>query len=98
VILAKSKPIQANHRLREHLDYPNHLRQLTEESGIDADVILERGYRTVKSKAELARLGFSRVQQLTPALLIPMYSPMGEVTPRTRSSRTRHARTATASK
>ena len=64
--------------LRERLDYPHHLRQLVEESGIAPQVILERGYRTVTTKTELKRLGFSRSQQRAPALVIPMYSPTGE--------------------
>src|SRR5215210_6626914 len=41
--------------------------------------IIERGYYTAKSKAELGRLGFSPSQRLAPALVIPMYSPTGEL-------------------
>jgi hypothetical protein len=66
-------------RLWDSLDFPHHRQQLLEESGIDPRVVLERGYRTVKSKAELGRLGFSRSQQLVPALLIPIFSPSGEL-------------------
>src|SRR5215212_9595533 len=68
-----------NDTLRERLDYPHHRRMLLEESGISPAVIAERGYYTVKSKAELARLGFSKPQQREPALVIPMYSPAGEL-------------------
>src|SRR5215218_6124953 len=64
--------------LEERLDHPDHRRQLVEESGIAPRVILDRGYRTVKTKAELERLGFSRPQQVAPALAIPMYGPTGE--------------------
>src|SRR5215212_3179422 len=65
--------------LEERLGHPDHRRQLVEESGLAPRVILDRGYRTVKTKAELERLGFSRPQQLAPALVIPMYSPTGDL-------------------
>src|SRR5215208_1216434 len=65
--------------LRERLDYPHQRQQLVKESGIAPQVILDRGYRTVKTKAELKRLGFSKMQQLAPALVIPIYSPNGEL-------------------
>jgi replicative DNA helicase len=65
--------------LRERLDYVHHQQQLVEESGITPQVILDRGYRTVTTKAELNRLGFSKTQQLAPALAIPMYGPTGEL-------------------
>ena len=77
----ETKPT-ADHRaaLRELLDYPHHEQQLVAESGIAPRIILERGYRTLKTKAELKRLGFSRRQQRAPALAIPMYGPTGELT------------------
>ncbi len=62
------------------LDFPHHRWQLTRESGISGEVATARGYATVKSKAELRRLGFAGYQQLAPALLVPMYSPTGERT------------------
>src|SRR5215218_2100895 len=65
--------------LRERLDYVHHQQQLVEESGIAPQVIVDRGYRTVTTKAELKRLGFSKTQQLAPALVIPMYGPTGEL-------------------
>src|SRR5215218_3179768 len=65
--------------LEERLDHPDHRRQLVEESGLALRVILDRGYRTVRTKAELERLGFSRTQQRSPALVIPMYSPTGDL-------------------
>jgi hypothetical protein len=52
---------------------------LLEQSGISAMVVAERGYRTVKTKTELAQLGFSERQRRAPALVIPMYSPAGEL-------------------
>lgn len=56
-----------------------HRRMLFEESGIGARVAVKRGYRTVTSKAELERLGFGRSQRNVPALLMPIYSPAGEI-------------------
>ena len=66
-------------QLQNRLDSSHHQRALLEESGIARQVVLERGYRTVRSKAELASLGFHKAQQLVPALLIPTYSPTGKV-------------------
>ena len=65
--------------LPERLDYPRHRRMLLEESGISPEVAAERGYYTAKTKAELARLGFSKPQRRELALVIPMYSPTGEI-------------------
>src|SRR5215217_2111517 len=58
---------------------PAHRRMLLEESGISPGVVAERGYYTAKTKAELSRLGFSERQRRTPALVVPMYSPAGEL-------------------
>jgi hypothetical protein len=52
---------------------------LLEESGIEPEVVEARGYRTVEKKVELERLGFGRAQCSVPALLIPVYSPRGEI-------------------
>ena len=46
---------------------------------MSVSVAVKREYRTVTSKAELARLGFSKPQQRAPALVVPMYSPAGEL-------------------
>jgi hypothetical protein len=54
-----------------------HRRQL-EESGISPDVAAERGYRTVRSRAELS--DFKGYQQRAPALRVPTFSPDGETT------------------
>jgi hypothetical protein len=56
-----------------------HQRMLFEESGIEPAVVETRGYRTVVKKAELEELGFGRTQRNVPALLIPVYSPRGEI-------------------
>ena len=67
---------------------------LFEESGIEPEVVEARGYRTVEKKVELEELGFGRTQRNVPALLIPVYSPRGEVAlptspvPTSRGSRT----------
>jgi hypothetical protein len=52
---------------------------LLEQSGIDPRVAEARGYRTIVTKAELKRLGFSERQCNVPGLLIPVYSPTGEI-------------------
>jgi hypothetical protein len=57
----------------------NHERMLTEESGIEREVVESRGYRTVEVKAELKRLGFSDRQCSVPGLLIPLYGPDGGI-------------------
>jgi hypothetical protein len=58
---------------------PAHQRMLFEESCLSTSVAVERIYRTVASKADLAQLGFSKPQQIVPALVVPMYSPAGEL-------------------
>src|SRR5918994_4187373 len=68
-----------NDTLRERLECPHHRRMLLEESGISPAVVAERGYYTVKTKAEIAKLGFSKPQRREPALVIPMYSPAGKL-------------------
>src|SRR5215211_9253009 len=58
---------------------PAHRRMLLEESGISPAVIAQRGYYSARTKKELARLGFSERQRRAPALVVPMYSPAGEL-------------------
>jgi len=59
---------------------PRHLETLVNESGIDPDVIRERGYESATSKAQLRDLGFNKAQQkLSPALLVPLHSVDGNV-------------------
>lgn len=57
----------------------NHAHQLFVESGIAPDIVHERGYRTVTSKAEMKRLGFGAAQQNVPALIAPIYNVHGEI-------------------
>jgi len=57
----------------------DHKRMLFEESRLSARVVVKRGYRTVTRSAELERLGFGRSQRSTPTLLVPIWSPAGEI-------------------
>lgn len=56
-----------------------HRRTLESESGIGAEAINARGYLSTSDRGQLAKLGFGRSQQLTPALLIPLWNFRGEV-------------------
>ena len=56
---------------------PEHQRMLHEGSVISRDVISNRGYRTVASKAERAALGLTPAQRIVPGLLIPIHSTDG---------------------
>ena len=64
--------------LRDILN-PNHLQMLIQESGLSREVVKMRGYQTVERKADLKRLGFADSQCNPPGLLIPIYSPHGEI-------------------
>jgi len=55
-----------------------HFRHLNEGSGISADVIRERGYRSLLGKSELEKLGFTPAQQRSPGVLIPLWSVDGK--------------------
>jgi len=59
--------------LRNHLD---HLKG----SAISLELIQERGYRSILRKKQLADLGFSRAQQRTPGILIPLHGTDGSLT------------------
>lgn len=63
---------------------PEHRERLV-QSGIGEEVVRARGYYTEPSGAALGRLGFARSQQIVPALVIPVWGPMG----RTRLSQIR---------
>jgi hypothetical protein len=56
-----------------------HKKMLLEESGISPESVEARGYRTVDTRSELKRLGFSERQCNKPGLLIPVYSPTGDI-------------------
>jgi hypothetical protein len=57
----------------------HHKKMLIDESGIAPDVAGARGYRTIEKKVELKTLGFADRQCNPPGLLIPIYSPTGEI-------------------
>lgn len=56
----------------------DHQCHLQEGSGIGTEVIQERGYKSLLGKSELEKLGFSRVQQRTPGILIPLWGVDGK--------------------
>jgi hypothetical protein len=57
----------------------HHEKMLIVESSIARDVAEARGYRTIEKKVELKTLGFADRQCNPPGLLIPIYSPTGEI-------------------
>jgi hypothetical protein len=57
----------------------DHRKMLFEESGIYPRVVEARGPRTIEKKIELKTQGFSDAQCNVPGLLIPVYSPTGEI-------------------
>ncbi len=57
----------------------HHEKMLIEESGIGREVVAARGYRTIEKKVDLKNLGFADRQCNPPGLLIPIYSPTGEI-------------------
>ena len=56
-----------------------HKKMLIAESSIARDVAEARGYRTIEKKVELKTLGYADRQCNPPGLLIPIYSPTGEI-------------------
>lgn len=55
-----------------------HLKHLREFSGLSADVIAERGYRTITMRTSLREYGFSVDQcRAVPGILIPQYATDG---------------------
>lgn len=57
---------------------PEHVELLT-QSAITPDVAKARGYRSVTTRAELERLGFTPVQRRTPGLLVPIWNVEGKI-------------------
>lgn len=56
---------------------PQH-RELLKASGISEAVIIKRKYYSETVKSELARLGFSPIQRIVPALVVPVWPIDGE--------------------
>ena len=59
------------------LDGPHAL--LLQRSGVTPAVATARGYRTVRTKTELKRLGFTDAQCHVPALLVPIHNVAGDI-------------------
>jgi hypothetical protein len=57
----------------------HHEKMLIEESSIDKKVVEARGYSTIAKKVDLKNLGFAERQCNPPGLLIPIYSPTGDI-------------------
>jgi uncharacterized protein (DUF927 family) len=57
---------------------PHHV-ALLRASAITPEVAAARGYRTVTTRVELLRLGFSEAQARVPALLVPVWTVHGEI-------------------
>ncbi len=57
---------------------PDH-RKLIDASAIWPEVAVERGYRTIRIKAELEELGFAKYQRRVPTLLVPIRNVAGEL-------------------
>ncbi|MGE0193795.1 MAG: DUF3854 domain-containing protein [Planctomycetota bacterium] len=53
-------------------------RQHLRESGLDDQIVRERGYFTATTKSQLERLGFTPRQRLVPALVVPVHNVTGE--------------------
>lgn len=58
---------------------PDHLQMLLQGSSLSQEVVRARGYQTVEIKNGLKRLGFADSQCNQPGLLLPVYSPNGEI-------------------
>jgi hypothetical protein len=54
-------------------------RAMLAASGISDDVAKARGYRTIRKKVDLKRLGFADSQLNVPALLVPNFNAVGEL-------------------
>jgi len=67
-----SVKIEANTLSLEHA-------AMLQASAVHDDVAEARGYRTVTTKAELRRLGFTDAQCLAPTVLLPIWNAHGEV-------------------
>jgi hypothetical protein len=55
----------------------SHFTHLNEGSGISADVIKERGYRSILNKSDLEKHGFLSSQRRAPGILIPLWGVDG---------------------
>ncbi len=58
--------------------FTDHYRHLADGSGINPEVIKERGYRSISGKLDLEKLGFAASQLRVPGILIPLWSVDGQ--------------------
>jgi hypothetical protein len=58
--------------------FTDHYKHLADGSGINAEVIKERGYRSISGKPDLEKLGFATSQLRVPGFLIPLWSVDGK--------------------
>jgi len=65
-------PDQLPHLLPQHAE-------LLEKSGISAEVVAGRSYRSATVRVDLARLGFSEPQRIVPCLVVPVWDAHGEI-------------------
>ena len=75
VMLANSTNGQFSTDLPDLLQ--RHLDALQQGSGLDLEIIRQRGYQSVLGKKHLADAGFARSQQRPPGLLLPVHTPDG---------------------
>lgn len=61
------------------LTWPRSTRPKSGLRAISAEVAAQRGYRTIRTKSQLAELGFGRSQQIVPTLLVPVWGVTGEI-------------------
>jgi hypothetical protein len=54
-------------------------RKLLQDAGISEEVIEARGNRSLETRADVRRLGFTDLQALVPCLLIPLFGPGGKI-------------------
>lgn len=57
----------------------HHFDQLSKNSGISAEIIIQRGYRSILGKQRLKEFGFFKYQLQVPTLLIPIHTVDGKI-------------------
>src|SRR5262245_37332327 len=60
---------------------PRHRDMLEKESGIDSQVIRERGYYSAVAKKDLEEVGFGPAQRRVPTLVVPVHGVVAGETP-----------------
>ena len=70
--VAENNPPYGPHLLPQHAE-------MLKASAIAAEVATARGYRSIETRAELERKGFSPAQRNVPGFLVPIYGVTGEI-------------------